>query len=362
MAESSVPGSDRAGASADADLVAAVALALAAVAATLLPPLADTPLRAALGFGFVLLAPGYALVAALFPGRGARGRWVDCGAGGGENDSGAGGREKDCAAAGRDAPGDAARAALGVLSSVVLAALVGVALSLTVGLTPASAVVALAAVTVGGAAVAARRRRTLAPEERFTVPLGAWTAATRSALTDPETRGDAALNVVLAVVVVVSLGGVAYATAVPGDGERFTEFYLLAEDADGDLVAAGYPTEFTAGEPRSQYVGLRNREGETVSYTVVVQLQRVTVTNDSVRVREREELRRFTPEVAAGETWRRNHTVVPTLTGERLRLTYLLYRGAPPAEPTVGNADQHAYTWIDVSAPNGTEASGRLGR
>jgi len=344
MAESSVPGSDRAGASADADLVAAVALALAAVAATLLPPLADTPLRAALGFGFVLLAPGYALVAALFPGRAATGR------------------REDSAAAGRDAPGDAARAALGVLSSVVLAALVGVALSLTVGLTPASAVVALAAVTVGGAAVAARRRRTLAPEERFAVPLGAWTAATRSALTDPETRGDAALNVVLAVVVVVSLGGVAYATAVPGDGERFTEFYLLAEDADGDLVAAGYPTEFTAGEPRSQYVGLRNREGETVSYTVVVQLQRVTVTNDSVRVRERESLRRFTPEVAAGETWRRNHTVVPTLTGERLRLTYLLYRGAPPAEPTVGNADQHAYTWIDVSAPNGTEASGRLGR
>ena len=342
MAEPSVPGSDRAGASADADLVAAVALALAAVAATLLPPLADTPLRAALGFGFVLLAPGYALVAALFPGRAAAGR------------------REDSAATGRDAPGDAARAALGVLSSVVLAALVGVALSLTVGLTPASAVVALAAVTVGGAALAARRRRTLAPEERFTVPLGAWTAATRSALTDPETRGDAALNVVLAVVVVVSLGGVAYATAVPGDGERFTEFYLLAEDADGDLVAAGYPTEFTAGEPRSQYVGLRNREGETVSYTVVVQLQRVTVTNDSVRVRERESLRRFTPEVAAGETWRRNHTVVPTLTGERLRLTYLLYRGAPPAEPTVGNADQYAYTWIDVSAPNGTEASGRF--
>jgi uncharacterized membrane protein len=349
MAESSVPGSDRAGASADADLVAAVALALAAVAATLLPPLADTPLRAALGFGFVLLAPGYALVAALFPGRAAAGR---------REDSAAAGREKDSAATGRDAPGDAARAALGILSSVVLAALVGVALSLTVGLTPASAVVALAAVTVGGAAVAARRRRTLAPEERFAVPLGAWAAATRSALTDPETRGDAALNVVLAVVVVVSLGGVAYATAVPGDGERFTEFYLLAEDADGDLVAAGYPTEFTAGEPRSQYVGLRNREGETVSYTVVVQLQRVTVTNDSVRVREREPLRRFTPEVAAGESWRRNHTVVPTLTGERLRLTYLLYRGAPPAEPTVGNADQHAYTWIDVSAPNGSAANG----
>jgi uncharacterized membrane protein len=244
-----------------------------------------------------------------------------------------------------------------VLSSVVLAAVLGGALSLTVGLGPASAVITLAVATFLCAGVAARRRRALPPEERFVVPVRSWTAGTRAALTEPETRGDAALNVLLAVAVVVSVGGVAYATAVPGDRERFTDFYLLAEDADGDLVAAGYPTEFAAGEPRSQYVGLTNREGETVSYTVLVQVQRVTVTNDSVRVREREELRRFTTEVADGEGWRRNHTVAPTMTGDRLRLTYLLYRGAPPAEPTVENAYEHAYTWVNVSATNGSTAS-----
>ncbi|MEF8843738.1 MAG: DUF1616 domain-containing protein, partial [Haloarculaceae archaeon] len=65
---------DRSWASADADLVAAVALTLSAVLATLVPPLADTPLRAVFGFGFVLLVPGYALVAALFPGSAAGGR------------------------------------------------------------------------------------------------------------------------------------------------------------------------------------------------------------------------------------------------------------------------------------------------
>jgi hypothetical protein len=67
MAEPRVPGGDQTGASDPADLVAAVVLTLSAVAATLLPPLADTPLRAVLGFGFVLFVPGYALVAALFP-------------------------------------------------------------------------------------------------------------------------------------------------------------------------------------------------------------------------------------------------------------------------------------------------------
>jgi uncharacterized membrane protein len=240
---------------------------------------------------------------------------------------------------------------------VVLAAVVGGAVSLVAGLGPASAVLALAAVSLGATVVAVRRRRALAPGERFAVPLRPRAAAARAALTDPETRGDAALNVLLAVAVVVSLGGVAYATAVPGNQERFTELYLLAEDADGDLVAAGYPTQFTAGEPRSQYVGITNREGEPVSYTLLVQLQRVTVTNDSVRVREREPIRQFSPRVAAGESWRRNHTVTPTMTGERLRLTYLLYRGPPPAEPTVGNAHQFAYTWVDVSAPNGSSAT-----
>jgi len=341
MAASS-PDTDPAGtdASADADLLAAAALTASAVAATLVPFLADTPLRAVLGFGFVLFVPGYALVSALFPGSAAAGRG---------NDNAATGREA--------APGGAARAALAVLTSVVLAALVGGSLSLVGGLGPTPAVVTLAAVTLLAVGVAVRRRRALPPEERFAVPFGPWVSAARTALFHPETRGDAALNVLLAVVVVVAVGGTVYATAVPGDRERFTEFYLLAEDADGDLVAAGYPTEFTAGEPRSQYVGLTNREGETVSYTVLVQLQRVTVTNDSIRVREREPLRRFTPEVADGESWRRNHTVAPTMTGDRLRLTYLLYRGVPPAEPTLENAYEHVYTWVNVSATNASNAT-----
>jgi uncharacterized membrane protein len=336
MAESQPPGSD--GAGADADLVAALVLTLAAATTVLLPFLAGTPLRAALGFAFVLLVPGYALVAALFP------------------DRAAAGREDDSAAAGRDAPGGVARVALGVLSSVVLAAVGGGALSLTVGLGETSAVVALAGISVLLIATAAVRRRSLPPDERFAVPLRGWTSTARTALVDPETRGGAALNAILVVALVVSLGGAAYATAVPGNQERFTEFGLLAEDADGDLVAAGYPTQFTAGEPRSQYVEITNREGETVSYTVLVRLQRVVVTNDSVEVRGQEELRRFTPRLRDGETWRRNHTLTPTMTGERLRLTYLLYRGSPPAEPTVGNAHVHAYTWVNVSARNATAA------
>jgi uncharacterized membrane protein len=44
--------------------------------------------------------------------------------------------------------------------------------------------------------------------------------------------------------------------------------------------------------------------------------------------------------------------VTPTLTGQRLRLAYLLYRGSPPPDPTVENAYREVHLWINVSAPS----------
>jgi len=50
-----------------------------------------------------------------------------------------------------------------------------------------------------------------------------------------------------------------------------------------------------------------------------------------------------------------NHTVAPTLPGERLRLVYLLYKGDPPAEPTVENAYREVHLWVNVSEGTGGE-------
>jgi uncharacterized membrane protein len=96
-------------------------------------------------------------------------------------------------------------------------------------------------------------------------------------------------------------------------------------------------------------VGIENHEYESVEYTVVVQLQDVAVGDESIRVLEREELRRFETTLAHNETWRQRHGIAPTLTGERLRLTYLLYRGAAPGTPTAANAYQQLHLWVNVT-------------
>jgi uncharacterized membrane protein len=161
-------------------------------------------------------------------------------------------------------------------------------------------------------------------------------------------------------VVLLALGSVGYAVGVPRQAGTFSEFYLLTEDENGDFVAADYPTEFVAGESRQLIVGVGNYEYETVTYTVVSELQRVRVENDTTRVLEAESLERFSSTVPHNETWHYRHRITPTMTGDRLRLTYLLYRSNPPATPTADNAYREVHLWVNVTAPgaaNGTVES-----
>jgi len=213
-------------------------------------------------------------------------------------------------------------------------------------------VVSVSGFTLVATAVAARRRWALPAEEQFVVPWREWVAAGREELFEPESRTDAALNVLLAASVVLAVASVGYAVAVPKEGEAFTEFYLLTEDEDGELVADDYPTEFVEGESQSLVVGIGNHEHRPVNYTVVVELQEVQVENNSTTVLSEEELRRFQTRLTDNETWHLQHNVTPTMTGERLRLTYLLYEGELPADPTVDNAYRELHLWVNVTAPN----------
>jgi uncharacterized membrane protein len=137
---------------------------------------------------------------------------------------------------------------------------------------------------------------------------------------------------------------------IPSEGEAFTEFYLLTENDSGGLVAADYPANFTQGEGEPLVVGIENNEGEPIEYTVVVSLQRVErVGNNTTRVIGERELRRFRAQVAPNETWRRSHALRPTMSGNRLRVAYLLYRGSVPDDPGVANAYRELHLWINAS-------------
>jgi uncharacterized membrane protein len=296
------------------------------------------------GIPFVLFVPGYALVAALFPETNAR------------SDGDETGTEAEFEAVERTSNWTARRIdgferlVLSLGASIAVVPLVALLLNFTpLGVRPAPVLFSVGGVTIVCAVIGAIRRRRLLPEERFFVPYQRWLGNARSVVFGPRARGNRVATVAVALAVVLTLGSVAYTAAVPRGGETFSEFYLLTEDEDGSFVAADYPTEFTRGERGQLSVGIENRERQSMNYTMIVELQRVRTSNGSARVVSERQLHRFETRLTHNESWRRQHTIAPQMTGERLRLTYLLYRGDPPADPSVGNAYREVHIWIDVS-------------
>jgi uncharacterized membrane protein len=320
-----------------ADLAAVVGVVILTNLAVLLPVVSDTPVRVVAGLVFVLFVPGYAFIAALFP---------EAGSGPTDDDATVTNPEAE----GIDGIDGIERVALSFGLSIALVPLVGLVLNFTPwGIRLLPILVSLSGLTLVLTGVAAVRRWALPVEERFRVPYRAWLSAGRDELFSPASRTDAALNVLLVVSILLAAGSVGYAVTVPKEGERFSEFYLLTEGEDGELVADGYPTEFQRGESRSLIVGIGNQEHERTAYTVVAELQRVERVGNETRVRERRELRRFQPTLGHNETWHRQHEVTPEMTGERLRLQYLLYRGSPPETLNQSTAYREVHLWVNVT-------------
>ena len=240
-----------------ADLAALLVYLVATNAVIFLPVVSDTPLRVVFGLPFVLFVPGYAFIAALFP----------------EAGSGPSNDDADRQSSGGRGIDGIERVALSFGLSIAIVPLIGLVLNFTpFGIRLVPIVVSLTVFTVLATVVADSRRRSLPVEEQFEVPYRAWLAGAREELFEPNSRADAALNVLLAISVVLAVSSVGYAVAVPQQGEDFSDFYLLTEQENGELVADDYPTEFTRGESRPLIIGVGNQEHEEVSYTVVVKL------------------------------------------------------------------------------------------
>ncbi|MUW14938.1 DUF1616 domain-containing protein [Halorubrum sp. CBA1125] len=364
-----------------ADLAATVVLTLSTLATVFVPIVSETPLRVGFGLVFVLFLPGYAFIAALFPEAGtaddedahaadAAGAEAETSSTGTANAADDGkpspvpGTEAaehaadSDATAGADAVVDGAdrsgidgieRVALSFGLSIAIVPLIGLVLNFTPwGIRLVPVATAVAGFTLVCVAVAAQRRWALPEAERFAVPYRDWIAAGKRELFEPDDRVDAALTVLLVVSVVLAVGSVGYAVAVPPQGEQFTEFYLLTENPEGELVADGYPETMDRNETAELIVGIGNHEYESTTYTVVVQLQDVETANNTTRVLDRTEIDRFDATVAHNETHHERHTLRPTRTGEDLRVQYLLYEGTPPEAPTSENAYRELHLWIDV--------------
>lgn len=324
------------------DLAVILAVTILVNVAVFVPIIRTSSIRVPLGLFFVFFVPGYVLVATLFP----EARRSVAGANASRSDS----------------PSTESRTEIDYLERLVLsfgasvAMVPGVALLLNYtpwGTGPISVLVASTIVTLFLTATATVRRLRLPEAERFRVPLRRSMTRLRNEVIGPTDRAEMVLTALLVASILLAAGGVAYAVTTPADGERFSEVYVLSENDDGELVADDYPTEFDAGESRELVFGIDNNEHETTEYSVVVVEQDVESDGDELEVDEQREIDRFDIQLDHGATWQQQHDVEPTITGENVRIVWLVYLdGDVPSDPSMENAAYQIHLWIDVDEPN----------
>lgn len=326
------------------DIAAVVLLIGLTNVSALIPAVRATPLNVFFGFLFAFFLPGYVFICILFPETSEvsekGGQMTDV-----NTDSALWGASWSAGAIDWTE-----RIVLSVITSVAIVLLIGLALSYTpLGFRTAPMLVANSVFTLLCCWLAVSRRLEVTSERRFRVPYDEWLGAIKSSLLSSDTKVDVALNIAIVCSLVLAVGGVGYALSVSDSGDQFTEFYLLNGNDDGELVANDYPQNFTRSGSQSLYVGIGNHRGEPTNYTVVVEIQRVDDSGDSLTAYKEREVDRFTTRVDHNETRVHRRTLAPTLAGDRLRLVFLLFRGSPPADPGVDNAHRELHIWVNVS-------------
>lgn len=299
---------------ATSDLVAVIVFTAITLAATVSS--VDGPLLAVVAIPFLLFVPGYALVAALFPNREStysQHRLI--------------GTE---------------RILYAVVASICLAVIVGVNLDFTAWpIRPVPVVSALAAVTVLSSLVAFYRRRTADSESAKTAVQFNTAGGPRSQSGDDGVKLG---SVIVGIAVILALTSVTLVAAQDQRGEQYTELALLTAN-DGELQADNFPAEMELGGSSELYFTVTNREQRQNEYVVLIRLTRTAPTGEVI---ESARLDTYSESLGPGERWQQRHSVTPVLEGQRLRLTYLLYRGSVPEQPTVDNAYRETHIWIDV--------------
>jgi len=310
------------------DLVVVCGTVLTTYVIWLLPGNPLGPLRVLVGGSFVLLLPGYTLTAALFPRR----------------ESGL------AVTGGRLAPGSLSgleRLVYSVGLSVVTVPLLALFLNYTAwGINSQSVVLTLSWFVLAATGLAAVRRLGVPPAERFRLPVG-------DAVDGVTGAGPA--TAVIGVLFVLSIAVAGTALATSDGGERYTEFYLLSEDEEtGELVADDYPDAIAPGDTEPVYVGIENREGQPMEYTVLTEFHRISDDGErSINARWHED--RYETRLGPGETNGTALRVSPpaAAAGERFRLTLLLYRGSVGENPSIDDAYRTVHIWVDVPADGG---------
>lgn len=283
-----------------ADLRTVMVLVLLTDLFILLPFLSSSPIRTVLGLPMVLFLPGYALIAALFPAR--------------------------------DDLDGIERIALSFGLSIAVVPLLGLGLNYTPwGIRLVPVLVAISLFTLAMCLVAIWRRRGLG-EDAFSVPFRRMYASLRHELAaGSQSRLDRALSIVLVISILLSVVTLIYVVVTPKQGERFTEFYILGPQG----MADNYKTRLVMGESVDVIVGVVNHEYQLVNYSLEIRLD-----NKSMEVPEN--FRHMS--LGHNATWEQPLSFTPPVTGNDMKLQYLLYREDNTSEPY-----RDLHLWISVT-------------
>ncbi len=221
------------------DLCLCIALALLLVTLVFLLP--DNIARQVLGLIFVLFLPGYAATAALFP----------------EDD------QIDIIE----------RIALSFGLSIAIVPLIGLGLNFTPWGIRLDPILASVAGFIVGASLAAWYRRNKLPlDERFSISVDLKFDFAGMPMVDK------ALTVGIVVMLVASVGVLAWAVTTPRIGERFTQLAILGPGG----MATDYPRNLTIGENATVLLSVGSFEHETRNYTIAIVLTNQTDNSTSV--------------------------------------------------------------------------------
>jgi uncharacterized membrane protein len=200
----------------------------------LTPKLDDTSIKTILGLFLILLLPGYSLIAALYPKK--------------------------------DDLDVIERVGLSFGLSIVITALIGLALRYTQWGTKLTPILILLSVfTVIMAIIGYIRRKRVPEGDKFYVNFSGFLSSIKH-MFKVESKTSKIISIILLLSIILAVSTTAYILINPKQGETFTEFYILGPGGQ----ASGYPSNITVGQNSSVIIGIVNHEQKTVNYNLVI--------------------------------------------------------------------------------------------
>ena len=137
---------------------------------------------------------------------------------------------------------------------------------------------------------------------------------------------DRVLSILIVLIVLSTLGMLAYQVASPGTKEKFTEFYILGLDGQ----ANDYPTKLKVGEEGKIIIGIINREQAVATYRVEIRIDGAV--NDEVGPIT----------LQHNENWQDVVRFTPVHVGDKQKVEFLLYKAGQTG------IYQQLYLYVDV--------------